>query len=59
MYLRCIPNDTLKWLKNSRLYGSIGGIFDVSFSILQPIKEAQMGKSLNGKDGKSGVVTHF
>ncbi|MGN1158487.1 MAG: hypothetical protein ACI4TK_20145, partial [Agathobacter sp.] len=38
------PNDTLKWLKNSRFYGSIDGVFDVSFSMLQPRKEAQMGK---------------
>ena len=25
-----IPNDTLKWLKNSRFYGSLDKIFDVS-----------------------------
>ena len=55
MYLRYIPNDTLKWLKNSRFYGSIDGIFDVSLSKLQPRKEAQMGKSLNGKELGKGI----
>ena len=50
MYLRYLPNDVLKWLKNSRFYGSIDEIFDVSLSKLQPGKEAQMGKSLNGKE---------
>lgn len=55
MYLRYIPNDTLKWLKNSRFYGSIDGIFDVSLSKLQPRKEAQMGKSLNGKELETGL----
>ena len=55
MYLRYIPNDTLKWLKKSRLYGSIDGIFDVSLSKLQPRKEAQMGKSLNGKELEKGI----
>ena len=55
MYLRYIPNDTLKWLKNSRFYGSIDEIFDVSFSMLQPRKEAQMGKSLNGKELGKGI----
>lgn len=54
-YLRYIPNDTLKWLKNSRFYGSIDRIFDVSFSMLQPGKEAQMGKSLNGKELGKGI----
>lgn len=39
-----IPNDTLKWLKNSRFYGKIDRILDISFSLLQPRKEAQMGK---------------
>ena len=43
-------NVSLKWLKNSRFYDSIDGIFDVSLSKLQPRKEAQMGKSLNGKE---------
>ena len=52
MQLRYIPNDTLKWLKNSRFYGSIDEIFDVSLSKLQPRKEAQMGKSLNVKEIK-------
>ena len=42
--------DMLKWLKNSRFYGNIDDIFDVSFSMLQPRKEAQTGKSLNGKE---------
>ena len=55
MYLRYIPNDTLKWLKNSRFYGSIDEIFDVSLSKLQPRKEAQMGKSLNGKELGKGI----
>ena len=50
MYFQYIPNDTLKWLKNSRLYGSIDEIFEVSFSKLQPRKEPQMGKSLHGKE---------
>ena len=55
MYLRYIPNDTLKWLKNARFYGSIDGIFDVSLSKLQPRKEAQMGKFLNGKELGKGI----
>ena len=55
MHLRYIPNDTLKRLKNSRIYGSIDEIFDVSFSMLQPRKEAQMGKSLNGKELGKGI----
>ena len=50
-----IPNDTLKWLKNSRFYGSLDKIFDVSLSKLQPRKEAQMGKSLNGKELGKGI----
>lgn len=50
-----IPNDTLKWLKNSRLYGNMDGIFDVSLSKLQPGKEAQMGKSLHGKELGKGI----
>lgn len=50
-----IPNDTLKWLKNSRFYGSLDKIFDVSLSKLQPGKEAQMGKSLNGKELGKGI----
>ena len=44
MYLRYIPNDTLKWLKNSRFYGSIDEMFDDSFSVLQPKKETQIQK---------------
>ena len=31
------------------------GIFDVSLSKLQPRKEAQMGKSLNGKELRKGI----
>ena len=54
-YVSILPNDTLKWLKNSRFYGSIDEIFDVSFSMLQPRKEAQMGKSLNGKELGKGI----
>ena len=50
-----IPNDTLKWLKNSRFYGSLDKIFDVSLSKLQPRKEAQMGKFLNGKELGKGI----
>lgn len=50
MHLRYILNDTLKWLKNSRFYGTMDGMFDVSFSMLQPREEAQMGKFLNGKE---------
>ena len=54
MYLRYLPNDMLKWLKNSRLYGSIDEIFDVFLSMLQYIKQVQIGKALNGKElGKS------
>ena len=44
MYLRYIPNDTLKWLKNSRFYGSIDEMFDDSFFVLQPKKETQIQK---------------
>ena len=55
MFLRYLPNDTMKWLKNSRFYGNIDGIFDVSLSKLQPRKEAQMGKSLNGKELGKGI----
>ena len=50
MHLQYILNDTLKWLKNSRFYGTMDGMFDVSFSMLQPREEAQMGKFLNGKE---------
>ena len=49
-------NVSLKWLKNSRFYGSIDEIFDVSLSKLQPGKEAQMGKSLNGKELGKGIL---
>ena len=38
-----------------KVYGSIDGIFDVSLSKLQPRKEAQMGKSLNGKELGKGI----
>lgn len=31
------------------------GIFDVSFSMLQPRKEAQIGKTLNGKELGKGI----
>ena len=55
MHLQYILNDTLKWLKNSRFYGSLDKIFDVSLSKLQPRKEAQMGKSLNGKELGKGI----
>ena len=55
MYLRYIPNVSLKWLNNSRVYDSIDEIFDVSLSKLQLRKEAQMGKSLNGKELGKGI----
>ena len=55
MYLRYLPNDTPKWLKNSWFYGSIDAIFDVFFSVLQPGREAQMGRSLNGKELGKGI----
>ena len=42
-------------LKNARFYGSIDEIFDVSFSKLQPRKEARMGKSLNDKELGKGI----
>lgn len=45
-----IPNDPLKWLKNSRFYGSINGMFGVSLSKLQPGKEAHMGRFLMVKN---------
>ena len=48
-------NVSLKWLKNSRFYGSIDEIFDVSLSKLQPRKKAQMGKFLNGKELGRGI----
>lgn len=53
--MRFIPNVPLKWLKNSRFYGSIDRIFDVSLSKPQPRREAQMGKSLNGKELGKGI----
>ena len=34
-----IPNDMLKWLKNSRFYGNIDRIFDISLSNLQHRKK--------------------
>ena len=48
--LRYIPNDTLKWLKDSRFYGSIDGIFDekiLGYGLLQMTMDLNGAKPVN------------